>query len=178
MIRLFVGFRVPETLRMSLSALGGGVPGARWVQPENYHLTLRFIGEVEEGVAEDIDMTLAAIAAPSFAVEIAGIGQFGKGSKARALWAGIVPSAALNHLQAKVEAAIVGAGLPDEQRKFTPHITLARLKAAPADRVERFVVDNAGFRAGPMPVDRFTLFSSFLSSSGAIYTPEVDYDLQ
>ena len=130
-----------------------------------------------QDVAEDIDGALAAISAPSFAVDIAGVGQFGKGSKARALWAGIAASTALNHLQAKVETAIVDTGLPDEQRKFTPHITLARLKNAPADRVERFVVENAAFRAGPMPVDRFTLFSSFLSSSGAAYTPEVDYPL-
>lgn len=178
MIRLFVGLQIPEALRQSLAGLCSGVPGARWVKPENFHLTLRFIGEVEEGVAGDIDAALAAIAAPAFTVDLAGVGQFGSGRKTRALWAGIVANDALNRLQAKVETAVVDAGLPDEHRKFAPHITLARLKAAPPDRIEQFIVGHAGFRAGPIPVERFTLFSSFLSSSGAIYTPEAEYELE
>lgn len=177
MIRLFVGLAVPETLRTRLTALCGGVPGARWVRPENLHITLRFIGDIDEGLAEDVDAALSRITAPSFTLEVSGVGQFGRDIKTRALWAGIAPNASLNHLQAKVEAAVTGAGLPAETRKFKPHITLGRLKNPPPDRVGQFIIDHAGLRAGIFPVDRFTLFSSFLSSSGAIYTPEVDYEL-
>ena len=115
--------------------------------------------------------------APAFELFFAGTGYFGKPGAARILWAGIETNGALDHLQAKVESALVRAGLPAETRRFSPHITLARLKQAPANRVEQFVADHAGFRAGPVPVDSFTLYSSFLSSSGAIYTPEADYPL-
>lgn len=177
MIRLFVGLAVPEPQRTRLAGLCGGVPGARWVRPENFHVTLRFIGDIDEGLAEDVDTALSRIAAPSFTLEVSGIGQFGKDFKTRALWAGIAPNAALNQLQARVEAAVTGAGLPAETRKFKPHITLGRLKNPPPDRVGDFIAGHAGLRAGTFAVDRFTLFSSFLSAAGAIYTPEVDYDL-
>ncbi|MEX2616345.1 MAG: RNA 2',3'-cyclic phosphodiesterase [Alphaproteobacteria bacterium] len=178
MIRLFVGLSIPESLQARLTGLCGGVPGARWVRPENFHVTLRFIGDIGENLAEDVDAALSRITAPSFTLEVAGVGQFGKGVATRALWAGIAPNPALNHLRSKIETAVTGAGLPAETRKFKPHITLGRLKNPPPDRVGNFIVDHAGLRAGTFPVDRFTLFSSFLSSSGAIYTPEVDYELE
>jgi RNA 2',3'-cyclic 3'-phosphodiesterase len=163
---------------MRLAGLCGGVPGARWVRPENYHLSLRFIGEVENGVGDDVDAALGAVAAPSFALDLHGVGVFGKTGKARLLWAGVAPNPALLQLQAKVEAAVARAGLAVETRRFAPHITLARLSRAPAGRVEQFVVEHADFRAGPFPVTRFHLYSSFLSASGAIYTKEADYDLE
>ena len=177
MIRLFVALTLPESLRLRLSALGGGVPGARWVKPENLHLTLRFIGEVDTGMADDVDAALNEVDAPAFDVSFVGAGYFGKPDAARILWAGIEANDILHHLQAKVESALVRTGLQPEKRRFSPHVTLARLKQAPANRVEQFVADHAGFRAGPVPIDRFTLYSSFLSSSGAIYTPEADYPL-
>ncbi len=157
--------------------LGCGVPGARWVRPENMHLTLRFIGEVENGTADDVDAALGTVAAAPFDLSFAGVGHFGKPSAARILWAGVNPNDALDHLQAKVEAAVTRAGLPAEQRRFSPHITLARLKRAQSGRVEQFVAEHAGFRAAPITIDRFVLYSSFLSSSGAIYTLEAEYSL-
>ncbi len=177
MIRLFVALALPEPLQFQLSSLDGGVPGARWVKPENRHLTLRFIGEVDRGVADDIDAALGGIEAPAFQLSISGVGHFGKPDAARILWAGVEPNGALDHLHSKVEAAAMRAGLPAEQRRFSPHVTLARLRRAPGNRVEQFVADHAGFRAAPITIDRMTLFSSFLSSSGAIYTPEAEYPL-
>jgi 2'-5' RNA ligase len=146
-----------------------------WVKAENLHLTLRFIGEVENGLAEDIDAALLQLRAPGFALTLDGVGFFGKPDMARTLWAGIRKCDALTHLQGKIETAIQRAGMPAEERKFAPHITLARLKGAPAPRLQRFVEEHAAFLAGPFPVDRFVLYSSFLSRSGAIYTPEADY---
>jgi 2'-5' RNA ligase len=177
MVRLFVALGLPETLRLRLAALRGGVPGARWVKPENLHLSLRFIGEVENGAADDLDAALGNVAAPAFEIAISGIGHYGKAEAARILWAGVEPNGALDRLQAKIEACAVRAGLPPEQRRFSPHVTLARVRQAPGNRVEQFVADNDGFRAGPIAIDRFTLFSSFLSSSGAIYRPEAEYPL-
>ena len=177
MLRLFVGLALPGSLCGRLLGLCAGVPGARWTRPENFHLSLRFIGDVEEGVADDVDAALRMVAASAFSLELHGTGVFGKTSKARVLWAGIVPNPALSMLRDKVEFAVVSAGLAVETRRFSPHITLARLKRAPAGRVEQFVVDHAEFRAAPIPVDRFYLFSSFLSASGATYTRETGYDL-
>src|SRR5690242_13145374 len=127
MLRLFVGIALPPQLKLRLSLLASGVPGARWVDPGNMHLTLRFIGEVDEGVASDIDAALARIRAPRFAVTLTGIGHFG-GAAPRLLWAGVESNAALFHLRDKIEAAVVRAGLAAETRRFSPHVTLARLK--------------------------------------------------
>lgn len=157
--------------------MAGGLPGARWTRGENFHLTLRFIGDVDEGVAEDIDGALREIDAPPFALTIAGVGFFGKGKAARTVWAGVEASEPLIRLQRKIETAMQRIGLAAEARKYTPHITLARLKGTPPGRLESFIADHSDFYAGPVPVDAFTLYSSFLSASGAIYTPEVTYPL-
>lgn len=178
MIRLFVALALPETVRLHLSMLNGGVPGARWIAPENHHITLRFIGSVENSVADDIDAALSTVSTPPLELSIQGVGYFGKANAARSLWAGIEQNDALNHLQAKIESALTRAGLAPEHRRFVPHVTLARLKRAPSGRVEQFVADHAGFRSAPIMIDHFTLFSSFLSSSGAIYLPEAEYFLQ
>jgi len=177
MIRLFVAIDFPETVRERLAALCAGVPGARWVDPANLHLTLRFIGEVANPVAGDIDAALSGIRMPRFGLWLRDVGIFGRGRGVRALWAGVAESADLMRLQAKVENAVCAAGIARETRKFTPHVTLARLRGASAPRLQRFVAEHADFMAGPVPVERFILYSSFLSSSGAIHTPEAAYDL-
>jgi 2'-5' RNA ligase len=177
MIRLFVGLALPEPLRMRLIGLCGGVPGARWVQPENFHLSLRFIGDIDEGVADDVDGALSMIAAPVFSLGLHGAGVFGKTGKARVLWAGIVPNPALIQLQARIESALSRAGLAPESRRYSPHVTLARLHRATAGRVEEFIVDHAQFHAEPFPVEEFVLYSSQLSKSRAIYRREAVYAL-
>ncbi len=155
----------------------GGLPGARWIDPENYHITLRFIGEVQRSQAEDIDEMLMQVSAPGFDLHLHGVGIFGQGVKAKAVWVGVMPSEPLNFLQAKVESAIVRAGLPPEGRKFAPHITLARFAHADANRLQMFVEGNNLFRAGPWTIDKFTLFESQMGKGGSVYTPLADYDL-
>jgi len=177
MIRLFVGLALPKPLRLRLTGLCAGVPGARWVRPESIHLSLRYIGDIDEGVADDMAAALATVAAPSFSLTLHGAGVFGKTGKARVLWTGVTPNPALIQLQARVESALARAGLAAESRRFSPHVTLARLRRAPAGRVEQFIVDHAQFRTEPFPVEQFILYSSFLSSSGAIHTREVAYAL-
>ena len=113
---------------------------------------------------------------------LSGVGKFGQGRKLRALWAGIEANPELVRLRDKVERALVQLGLTPEPRKFAPHISLARFKnqgaGVPPDKLERYLADHALFKAGPIPVEAFTLYSSFLSSSGAIYTPEAEYPLE
>src|SRR5262245_29255703 len=134
MIRLFAALEIPENIRMQLSLLQGGIPGARWSPVENMHLTLRFIGEVDEAVARDIDDMLADIREPTFTVSLKGVGEFGR-KEGRALWAGVAEAQPLQHLAAKVESALQRMGLPAETRKYSPHVTLARLKDVPVSEL-------------------------------------------
>jgi 2'-5' RNA ligase len=177
MLRLFVGLGLPDGVIARLSIMCAGVPGASWVEPRNMHLTLRFIGEVEEHEAEEIDGRLAGITAPAFSLTLAGMNTFGEGTKARSLWAAVQPSAELSHLQAKVESAVVRAGQPPEGRKFTPHVTLARLHKPQPPRLAAFLEGNAAFQAGPFRIEHFTLFESRPGKGSPVYLPLVEYPL-
>jgi 2'-5' RNA ligase len=174
MLRLFVGIALPPEIKLRLSLIAAGVPGARWVDPGNYHVTLRFIGDVDEGMAGDIDAALTQIRAGSFSVVLSGVGQFGD----RMLWAGIEKNPALLHLRDKVESALVRLGLEPETRRYAPHVTLARLKGASEGRLQAFIQEHALFRAEPFAVDRFSLIASYLTKSGAIYEDQADYALR
>ncbi|MBI1179561.1 MAG: RNA 2',3'-cyclic phosphodiesterase [Alphaproteobacteria bacterium] len=174
MLRLFVGLQLPFQIRQRLTGLMGGVHGARWQNDAQLHLTLRFIGEVSENRAEDIDSALQAVSFTPFEVSLHGVGLFGDLRKPRMLWAGVAPEAPLAHLAQKLETAMVRMGLPAETRKFMPHVTLARFKG-PSGRVERFLADNDQLSSTPWTVERFTLFRSHLAHAGAIYQPLAAY---
>jgi 2'-5' RNA ligase len=177
-MRLFVGLDFAWETKQLLASLAGGVPGARWVPPENYHLTLRFIGEVPAHRAEEIDLALAMLRARAFPLVLAGMGTFAKGGQANQLWVGVEKNPALEALHSKVETALQRTGCEPERRRFTPHITLARLRDAAEGKLAAFVQSHNLFRAGPMPVEHFVLFSSRLGKEASVYTPEVEYALQ
>ena len=177
MLRLFVGLRLPEGLLDTLSMLERGIPGARWIESDNYHVTLRFIGEAPEDRAEDIDSALSAVRAAPFALSLAGVGHFGKLRKARSVWAGVEANEPLNRLQASVESAVVRAGFPAEARKFRPHVTLARIKGETGHHVANFLSEHGDFRAPPFEVRAFHLYESQLTRHGAMYRVLQSYPL-
>lgn len=176
MLRLFVGIEFPPELKLRLSLLCTGVPGAKWVDPGNFHLTLRFIGEVGEDVAADVDEALAGLSGRRFALQLAGTGVFG-GNRPHALWVGVERSPELVRLRDRIEQALIRAGLAPEARKFAPHVTLARLRDPPVDKLGDFLTAHAGFRAEPLPVDHFSLIASFPTKSGSVYEDQADYKL-
>ncbi len=176
-MRLFVAISLPDDLRDSLSGLACGLPGARWVAPDNLHLTLRFIGEVDGDEAEDIDAALSGIRCQRFPLTLAGVGDFGDDRRLRSVWVGVEANETLERLQSKIEQALQRAGQPPEKRKFKPHVTLARFKSHPGDRLKDYFSQQALFRAPPFEVAEFTLFSSYLSHEGAIYSAEAIYPL-
>lgn len=178
MIRVFVALELPEAIRERLAGLVWPIAGARWVAMENLHLTLRFIGEVDEVRAADIDAGLARIEFDAFSFDLAGAGHFGSGNGARALWAGVAACPPLLQLQAKIERAVVQAGEEPERRKFHAHVTLARLRGGHGARVEQFVAEHGGLAMGPIAAPSFALISSSLGRSGADYTTEVRYPLR
>jgi len=177
MIRLFVALALPAELRAQLAMLSGGIPGAKWVPPENYHLTLRFIGEVESWRAQEVDHALAAIRARPFELLLRGVGTFEKGGRISALWVGVEKTESLAFLQGKVETALQRIGLEPERRRFAPHVTLARTDRAAPEKLVTWVQAHNLFRAPPVLVESFTLYSSRLGKEQAVYVPEVEYEL-
>ena len=176
-MRLFVGLDLPDDLRAPLAAAAGGVPGAKWVPRHNYHVTLRFIGDVPGYVAEEVDHALAALRGRPFELTLAGVGTFARAGREVALWAGVRRAPELEHLRGKIETALQRAGLPPERKRFTPHVTLARLDNADPARLAAYVQARNLLRAGPVPMGHFTLFSSILNKEASAYTAEVEYPL-
>jgi 2'-5' RNA ligase len=177
-VRLFVAIDLPSSLRTRLSWMSGGLQGARWVPPENYHVTLRFIGEVPGWRAEEIDHALAGLRASGFELQLSGVGTFEKGGKVMSLWVGADRNPALEHLQSKIETAMQRAGLESERRRFNPHVTLARVEGVATHKIAEWVQGRNLFRSEPVPVEHFTLFRSRLGKEQAIYDAEVEYPLR
>jgi 2'-5' RNA ligase len=177
MIRLFAALAPPPDLRQTLARLGGGLPGARWTPAENLHITLRFIGEVDELVADAVHEALSCLRAPAFTVELAGLGLFQHGRGTGNLWIGVAAAPPLVHLHDKIERAVVRAGLEPERRRFHPHISLARLKDTPSVRLQAFLAGN-NMVGGTFVADRFALFSSRLGHGDPVYRVETEYPLE
>jgi len=176
-MRLFIGLFLPEDIRARLAGLKGGLKGARWVDAENLHLSLRFIGEVTGGIERDIDQALLAIDSPAFDLALSGLGFFDRGGKVHSVWAGVEEADEVILLQSKIERALINIDLEPEHRKYKPHVTLARLKNGKSGEAGKFMEQHDGFRAGPFSIDHFTLFLSHLGHSGAHYEVLADYPL-
>jgi 2'-5' RNA ligase len=177
-LRLFVALSLPDEVRLGLSHLCCGLPGVRWVAPENFHITLRFIGEIDGGTADDIDAALCGIRAPAFTLELAGVGHFGDDSKVRAVWAGVRPQPALQHLHDKIESAVVRAGARPDGQRFRPHVTLAwPNQPPPPSKMQAFLAQHGLYRSRPFEVTPFTIYSSFIGGEGPYYRAECSYEL-
>lgn len=168
MIRLFVGLELPRPVKSALGRLCCGVDGARWQHDDQLHLTLRFIGEVEPSRLVDIGHSLETIAFPSFKTRLSGLGLFGKAERPRLLWAGVEDAAPLHHLHEKVDQSLIGCGIRPEERKFSPHVTLARMRGRSV-RAAGYIAENSGFLSPSFEVAYISLFQSRLGNDGAHY---------
>jgi 2'-5' RNA ligase len=176
MPRLFTGLEIPAEIGQTLSNLRGGLPGARWIDPENYHVTLRFIGDIDGVAANEIASMLFRINRKPFDVTLQGLSSFG-GRKPRAVVASVVPSRPLIELQAELERLMQRIGLDPEGRKFTPHVTLARLRGSHAADIAQYISMAGPLASLKFPVGRFVLFSSRDSVGGGPYVIEQSYPL-
>jgi len=177
MIRLFVGIGLPTRVRTEIAAVQAGLPRARWVRPENLHVTVRFVGDVDKDMAEDIHVALSGLRAPAFELAIRGLGQFESGGRVRTVWAGVEGAEPLVFLRDKVESALVRLGLPAERRKFTPHVTLARFNGEPAQNFFKYFESHAALAIGAFSVRSFILFRSLNDADGVYYEPVEQYPL-
>ena len=174
MPRLFTAIEIPESMRVRLSLLRGPLPAARWIQPENMHITLRFAGDIAPRTADDFADQLAQVSFEPFSVSIAGAGAFG-GRDPRVLWAGVEPSLELQALYRAHERAACAAGLVPDPRTFKPHVTLARMRGSRQRAVAQFLEDVGDLRIEPFTVERFVLLSARPGSGGPPYGLEAVY---
>ncbi len=176
MPRLFTGLEIPESVASQLQLLRGGIPGARWIEPEDYHITLRFIGDIDEATAAHIRELLDEVHLPAFELKVSGLNWFG-GARPHSVHARIEPVPGLIALQQAHERICQRAGLKPEPRRFVPHITLARCKGAPLEAVRDYVSAHGLFSATPFPVRRFAMFSARPSRGGGPYVVEQAWPL-
>ena len=176
MPRLFTGVEIPSDIGQALGMLRGGLPGARWITPENYHLTLRFIGDVDDLIAQEAASMLGRVKRGVFDLYLEGLTSFG-GRKPRAVVATVAPTQALLELQSEHERLMQRIGLEPEGRKYTPHVTLARLRDSSSRDVAEFLAARGLFRTSAFRVSRFVLFSSRASVGGGPYVVEASYPL-
>jgi len=177
-MRLFVAIGLPSYIRQTLCALQGGIQGARWIDGDNLHLTLRFVGEADGGQLRDLDAELAAIGFPGFEISVSGLGTFERRQRVHMLWAGIAASPALADLRERVEAAVVRAGFGPDGRKFTAHVTLARFKHGTGADIGDYLAATNIFACGVFPVRSFSLYRSHLNRGGAQYEALSTYGLR
>lgn len=176
MPRLFTALEIPRNAALSLSLLRGGLPGARWIDVENYHITLRFIGDVDGRTADEIVERLDRIDRPEFQIRLDGIGSFGS-KKPHSVWAGVTPTPDMFALQGEIERICQRIGLPPDPRKFTPHVTLARLKSSRVDDVVHYLSGRGNFQTSLFTASRFVLLSSRELVGGGPYLTEEIFPL-
>lgn len=176
MPRLFTALEVPRHVAESLARLRGGVPGARWIDVENYHITLRFIGDVDDAFAGDVANALSFIRRPEMTVAVDQLTSFG-GDKPRAIVARARMEPALMEMQAEQERLLRRLGAPPEARKFIPHVTLARLRGASPGAVAAYLGTRGYFPPLRFTAERFVLYSSRDSVGGGPYIVEAEYPL-
>lgn len=177
MPRLFVAVDLPAEIRERLSSLCCGLPGARWVEPDQMHLTLRFIGDVDGGMFKRIREVLADVHSEPFWMRLDGIGFFPPRGNPRVVWAGISKNDQLIQLRNRIESVLVRKGLEPEGRKYSPHITLARLKNTPGSRIGAYLAHNGLFATEEFLITEFLLYSSVLNAKGAKHYIEEAYSL-
>lgn len=177
MIRLFAALAVPPDIGRGLQTRQVGIEGARWRPLENLHVMLRFLGEVRQDIARDLDAELLAIGGQPFEITLEGVGTFQDGPDIHAVWAGVGGSPQLARLAGACEAAARRVGLKPDKRRFRPHVTLAYLRHANPAEVAAWIQDNNLLTSPPMRVEALALYSSVLGKEGSRYRIEAEYPL-
>lgn len=179
MPRLFIALRPPPPVRALLLAATGGVPHARWQDDEQFHLTLRYIGEVPPATGDDLLAALGQVHAPAPVVALAGVGRFELRARTNTLWARVTPHKALQHLHKRIDQACARVGLPPEGRAYLPHVTLARLSrsAGHGPAIDGWLADHATLTTAPFTLEHLILYESHLCRDGAHYEPLMRWPL-
>lgn len=176
MLRLFAALPVSTDQKRELTSLQKGLIGASWRPIENFHVTLRFFGDVDRRAAEALDDEIAGIEARQFPLGLSGAGWFGR-REPYSVWAGVRADDALTGLADACERAARRVGLPAEKRPYRPHVTLAYCHGTPLEDARVWTERHQDFSSGPDWADRFHLYSSHTGRGPSRYVPEADYVL-
>ena len=178
MPRLFVALDLPDDVKQSLEPMTRGLGDVRWLAPEQQHLTLRFIGELDNGRMYDVAEALSLVTGVPFDLRLKGLGHFPPRGEPRVLWVGVEKSAELAALKRRIDRALAQSGLPRDERKFAPHVTIARMKGPLSpDRLGTYLMRHSLYRSEPFSVSGFQLYSSWQRSYGAEHHVEASYEL-
>ena len=176
-MRLFIAVPLPDAVTDQFADLQQPIDGLRWQDPDQLHLTLKFLGETEPERVPEIHQNLSQVEAPAFSMTIKGFGYFPKGKQPRVLWSGINKNKSLEKLQQFIEQTCTSMGFDAETRSFKPHVTIARIDGTPKQEVMSFINQHKKFRISDVPVDEFVLYESKLSSEGAIHIRKKSFKL-
>ena len=166
---------LPQSVKEQLTQISCGIPGASWMTPDRLHLTLRFIGEVDGGRFRDVSDALREVNGDAFELTLKGVGHFPPRKDPEVVWVGVEKNDTLTQLHNRIESVLARAGVDRDSRKFAPHVVLARLHRTPVARVAGFLAEHGLLRFEPFPVTMFFLYSSVLSSQGALHQVESEY---
>jgi len=169
----FVALDLPTAVREELMLIASGVPGAHWVDEERLHLTLRYLGPVDGQVLRDLQGALSRIEVEPFALQLQGIGFFPPRGAPENLWVGVVRNEALERLRARIDSLATRLGVTPDRRRYTPHVTLARLHDAPASRLARYAAGQALWKSPSFVPASFSLYSSHRRPDGTVYQREL-----
>lgn len=176
MPRLFVGLEIPSDIAFALSLKRGGLPGARWIDQEKYHITLRFIGDIDDRTADDLVTVLDHVDRPPFELSLGNLDMFAS-RKPHSLWASVQPSMPLMALQSEIERTVRRIGLEPESRKFTPHVTIARLRGTGYEEAANYLSERGDYFSPSFKVNHFSLLSSRNGVGGGQYIIEERFEL-
>ncbi len=160
-----------------MEGIGRSIPHTLPVPADQLHFTLKFIGEVEGSIFLDIRDALKGILLPKFSLALKGLGTFPPRGTPRILWAGVEPMDEIVALRNSIERTLAAIDIARDKKKFTPHLTLARLKNCPISRLHQVLAGNAFLQTPDFPVESFQLYSSQLTKKGALHTLESSYQL-
>ncbi|MFT7581011.1 MAG: 2'-5' RNA ligase [Myxococcota bacterium] len=176
--RLFVAIDAPDHVKADLESLQLGVPGARWLDADQMHLTLRFLGDIDGALRRDIESTLNRVRVPAFEIQLEGVGYFPPRGEIKTLWAGVARSEPLVQIRRWVDGQLTRLGVEPDRRKFVPHVTVARLTEPPPTRVARWVAEHGLYRSDAFDVEAIHLFSSHMHRKSAHYEHEAAFLLR
>lgn len=169
MPRLFLGIELEEPLKCAALAAQQGYPAPRWQRPAQLHLTLRFLGAVDEQQLPNLERTLRTVRVERFALAVSGVGCFGEPDAPKILWAGVAPHGPLQRLREQIDRSLLGCGMEYPASAYCPHVTLARLRS-PVVSARAWLDHHASLSSVAVPVTEFCLVSSQPSSEGSRYT--------
>ncbi|EQA35693.1 2'-5' RNA ligase [Leptospira inadai serovar Lyme str. 10] len=175
-MRIFLGISLPDRTREVLAGICYGLEGARWVSPENFHVTLVFLGEISSDKVEQVHEICASTIVKPFSISLHGLGWFRQKSPS-ILYAGVDRSLELQGLQKSLESGCRRYGFSVEKREYIPHVTIGRLRDVAQDKVMIYLNEFESIDFPAFEVSEFHVYSSRSGSEGPIYRIEDSFSL-